>query len=443
MAVTSTSNLSNILMRVYTRDNWFVPFERNETPFLDQMEDFQNDEPLGQSRYFRLWFADAQASGSVAEGADLPAVGQPAVQQGSVTAIQYAAAIGLSELMLEAGRQGGVLDTDIVAAHVRMATRNLFSDINRATIGHGTSRLAVVEATTSAVATFVARLPEHLVQLRIGMQIAFYNTDTGGTLQGSVNSITALTFATRTVTMANSASLTAGWGVYKAISSTITTYGIATNGLTSIVDNGTLATTLYGLTKSTNAKLNATVIGASGGLQAYSEKLVRQGLHRLFHEVGIKDDHELQIWVNSGIIGEHYNFTTPDRVYMQGSSGAEPVNAYGIGYKQAPVFTYKGRAIPFMVDGDIPARSLYIWAKDLGRRHILRKASWIGDDTGVGGSASPILMQQPGASSQNYATAKIAGMMWMGNLTNLFPAANAALLNIADEELAGDAAVIP
>ena len=435
MAATTTSNLSGILARTYTTDNWWVPFERNATVFLDQIEDFaQNDEPLGAARYFRLWFADPQASGSIAEGAQYPDPEQPDVEQGSVNAVEVAATFSITELMLEQAQGNGVLDTDIVHAHVLAATRNLFSDINRWTVaGHTTARLAVVESSTVTSTTFVCRNPEHVVQLRPGMKIGFYDTDTSGSLQGAVETIQSIAFSTRTVTIGNARTLTAGWGVYKAVSSTATTYGNGIQGARGVADNAPLQASIYGLARSSEPRLNGQVFTAGNGTETYSEKLLREMCHRLYHEVGVEDE-SMQFWMNTGVLSEHYNYTTPDRVFNQGVSG--PVPTYDVGEQDKPGFHYRGKKIPFMVDGDIPAREIMLLTVGMFRRHILRRASWVGDDTGVGGSSAPVLLQVPG--TDNYKSAKVAMQSWMGNIVHLFPAATARRTGIADQELAGD-----
>ena len=103
-------------------------------------------------------------------------------------------------------------------------------------------------------------------------------------------------------------------------------------------------------------------------------------------------------------------------------------------------FQHNGRFIPFKIESDLPARELFILTKNLFRRHVLRKANWIGDNIGPDGSPTAVLMQAPASAGQTYSLQKVAGMLWAGNLAHLQPKANTVINEISDEELAGDAA---
>jgi hypothetical protein len=433
---TTTANLPNILTRTYNREDYFAPHERIMTKFLNEVEDFPDGgKPLGVERRFAIRTADSHATGGTPEGGDLPAFAPPQVLQAVVTAIQVSASCSWSELMLMVATGEGTLGEDIIDDHVKMTTRNLMTHLNFLTLGHGTGRLAVVETTTAAVTTFVARNPEGVLQLRKGMTIDFFDTDTGGSKQGATETITAINFETRTVTIGNSRSLTAGWGIYRALSASVSSYGIAPFGLRGITDNGALTATQFGITRSTNPDINATVLTAGGGRQSYSEKLVRKGLNRIFFQTGLDAD---EIWMNEGIVSEHLNHLTGNRVYNVGPGSAD-VPKYRIGHNEMDLgFQHNGKFIPFKVEGDLPANELICISKSLFRRHILRKANWVGDGVGPEGSPGAVLMQSPASTGQSYALAKIAGMLWVGNIAHLQPKANTAEREIFDEELAGD-----
>lgn len=436
MAVTTTSNLANVLVRQYSQDDYFAPFEQNATPFLDRVESFKNETPSGQGLYFRLWLQDSHAAGSTAEGGDLPAVGQPIAQQGSITPIELYSSFGLSERMLSAGSKGGALQAvDVITDQVNMATRNLLFEVNRQTLtGHGSGRLAAIDTTTSSLTTFVCRLPEHVLQLRSGMKIDFYDTDTAGSKQGATETIQSINFETRTVTIGSSRSLTAGWGVYRAISTSVSTYGVCTNGLRGIADNGTLNTTIFGITRTSFPDVNATVLTAGGGTQAYSEKLVRKAINRAFFVGGNSKPDE--IWTNQGIVSEHLNHTTPDRVYMVNGGGSVP--DYKIGTTGAPQYSHNGQTLTFMVDGVLPSREFIVISRDYFRKHILRSTSWLADGAGAEGASGPFGFQSPASSGQNYAASKVYSIGWMGNLGCRMPKGLVRVTEVADEELAGD-----
>jgi hypothetical protein len=264
------------------------------------------------------------------------------------------------------------------------------------------------------------------------MTIGFYDTDTGGSLQGAVETIQSINFEARTFVIGNARTLTAGWGIYKATSTTATEYGIVPMGLRGINDNGTLAATLFTQTRSSNPILNATVLTATA-LQSYSEKLVAKGIDR----VGFANDMDPdEIWTNKGIVREHYAHLSGNRMWTLGPGGEVP--QYPIGARGAPKFVHGDKEIPFKVDRDLPARELHIICRSLYRKHVLRKPSWVGDGVGADGSVSPVLMQAPGTGSNTYALQKVAGMVGFLNFGHLMPIAGCAITNIADEHLGGD-----
>lgn len=430
---TTTANLPNLLTRTYNRERYFAPHERVMTKFLDGVEDFADGgKPLGTERRFAIRTADSHATGGTAESGDLPAFSPPQVLQAAITAIQVSASCSWSELMLLVATGEGTLGEDIIDDHVKMTTRNLMTQLNFLTLGHGTGRLAVVEAGTVGVTTFVARNPEGVLQLRKGQLIDFFDVDTGGAKQGASYTIVAINFETRTVTLSAVATLTAGWGIYRALSTTVSSYGIAPFGLRGICDNGALTATQFGITRSASPDINATVLNAGGGRQSYSEKLLRKGCNRIFYQTGLAPD---AIWMNEGVRSEHLNALTGSRVYNV--SGNE-VPGYRTGNKMELGHEYNGKFIPFTVEGDLPANELYILTTNLFRRHILRKANWVGDGVGPEGSGSAVLMQMPASSGQSYALGKVAGQLWVGNIAHLQPKANTAEKEIFDEELAGD-----
>jgi len=436
MAATSSANLPNLLVNTYTRPDYIVPHERAMAVFYSETDDFPDGgKPIGKGRTWGVRTKDSHAAGGTAEGSDLPAFTQPAILQLTVTAIQIAASVAWTELMLMVGSGEGVITAeDVIDDHVQMTTRNIMSALNRLTLGHGTGRMAVVETTTSSSTTFVCRNPEGILQLRENMTIDFFDTDTGGTKQGATETIVSINPRTRTVTIGNARSLTATWGVYKALSSTVSEYGVAPMGLRGWNDNATLAATVGTQARSSNPQLNAQVFTANGGTQSYSEKLVRTGINSVWFATGAQVE---EIWTNQGIVSQHLNHLTGQRVFTV--SPGENVPRYRIGHDEKDLcFHHNGRDIPFRVDSDLPAREMHLIVKSLYQRHVLRKPNWVGDGIGPDGSVSPVLLQAPGTAANTYALQKVAGMLAALNYGHKMPKAGCAIKEIFDEELAGD-----
>lgn len=434
MGATATTTFAGLLVETFTRDRTFAPFERAFAKFHESTQDWPNEEPLGKGRTFGIRTKDAHASGSVSEASGTtPTLRQPEVVQANVDAVQVVGAVGWTELMLTAGQGLGSLGPDVLTDHIDMVTRNTTQCLNRMSLNHGTARLAAVDGNTSSATTFVVRLPEHLVQLRENMTIDFWDTDTGGSKQGATETISALDFETRTVTIGNARSLTSGWGIYQALTASISTYGVAPFGLRAWASNGDLGSSIAGLTRSVTPGVNANVIAPATGTQLYSEKLVRKGIHRIFFSCGLEPD---EGWCNKGIISEHLNHLVGDRIFML--SPGDNVPRYQIGHNEREIgFQYGGNFIQYKVDGDFPSRELILHKKSMFRRHQLRPLNWIGDDSGVDGVAKAMLLQLP-ASGGGYELSKVAIQLAMVNYGNKMPKSICAFRGVADEEMAGD-----
>lgn len=433
MADITTSSLANILARTYLRQTYLAPHERFMTKFYDAVKDMEDGGDLvGADRRFEIVTGDSHAVAGTAESGDLPTFGAPSSLQAAVSPVTIAGSLAFSDLMLAVGRgEGTVSRMEVIGRYVDMTTRNFYTALNRHTLGHGTGRMAVIQTTTDTLTTFVCRRPECAFQLRKNMTIDFFDTDTSGSKQGATETIASINPETRTVTIGNARTLTAGWGVYKANTSSVSEYGVATNGLRNIVDDGTLSATLFGITRSSNPDVNATVLTASGGLQSYSEALVRKAINRIRTNTGLMPD---MIWTNTGIVGEHLNSLTGSRVFQTTGAG---VPVYQIGHDEEKIgFMHNGTMIPFKIDMDLPAREMRIVTQRLFRRMVARPANWIGDATGPDGSVTPILLQAP--STTTYSLRRIGGLEWIGNLAHLQPKANSAITEVSDYELCGD-----
>jgi hypothetical protein len=434
MAATSTSNFAGLLVETFSRDRVFAPFERSLAKFHSSTMDWESEEPLGKGRTFGIRTKDAHSTGTVSEASGTtPTLRQPEVLQANVDAVQCVAICGWTELMMSAGRGLGSLGPDVISDHIEMTTRNAMQLLNRMSLGHGTARLAVVQDTTSSSTTFVCRNPEHVLQLRVNMDVDWYDTDTGGSKQGNTQTIDEIDFETRTVTIDASRSLTAGWGVYQALTDSVSTYGVAPFGLRAWADNGGLTSTIAGITRSGNPGVNATVLTTASGTQPYSEKLMRKGINRIFFACGLEPD---EAWTNKGIISEHLNHLVGDRQFTL--APGDNVPKYRIGHREDEIgFQTGGAFIPFRCEGDMVDREIIFIRKNMFRRHQLRAINWIGDDSGVDGVARAVLLQLP-SSSGGYELSKVAILLGMTNYGNRMPKSICRISNVSDEELAGD-----
>ena len=429
----TTSTLAGLLTEAFTRDTTFAPHERKFAKFNEMTQEWPSDTPLGKGRTFGIQTKSSHATGAASEASGvLPTPRSPEVIQANVDAVQIAASFSISELMLAVSKGEGSLGPDGVAMLVKGTTEDAVCALNRLSLGHGTGRLAVTENTTTS-ATQVMRNPEGTWQLRENMIVDIYDTDTGGSKQGNTLTINSIDDSTRTVVFSASLTGTAGWGVYQAQTASVSTYGVAPFGLRAWGDNGALTATIAGITRSASPGINANVISASTGTLAYSEKLVRKAINTVKRAGQPLPDAAI---CNDGIISEHLNHLTGDRLYTVGVGESTP--GYKIGFDPAKIgFQYGGAFIPYTPDNDFPAREIVFFKKALFRRHELRKLNWLGDQAGGEGFPQAMLMQLP-ASGGSYELAKIAGLLAMVNYSNKMPKSIVSIRTIADEELAGD-----
>ena len=430
MAQISTTSVADILRISYSTEEYIAPHERFMCRSYDLMMEFERgDDPVGASHKFEIVTRNSHSGASVAEGSDWPTFRVPASVQATVTARQFLTPLAFTDMMLEVAKAGGMIHAiPIVDRYASGAVQDHHAMMNRNVIGHGTGRMAVVQDATVTSTTAIMRNPEGTWQLREGMYVGAYDTDAGaGTLQGAVMRIVAIDDDTRTVTWAAAVTLTAGWGIYRMASDTVGDYALGTNGIRGIVDNGTLTTTIFGLTRADYPGLNAQIVSPStSGSQSYSEALVRQCVNRVRRKNGMEPSHVL---MNQGMVSEHCNFLTPSRMYTVTGKG---VPAYQIGQNEDDLGVMQnGKKIPFIVDTDYPAAEMAFLTLNLFRRHTLKQAEWVGD-YGEGGG-SPKLLRAPG-TGQNFNTSVVGALQGFINVASLMPGANCRATSVADAE---------
>lgn len=433
MGATTTSNFTGLLTESYSRERVLLPFERRDAKFHSMTQEWPNQAPLGKGKTWPIQTKDPHSAGAASESSGVvPTVRQPTILQPNVDAVQVVAATQWSEMMLSAGRGDGSIGPDVMEMQLSATVRNAITCLNSLSLGHGTGRLAKTETTVNSADQIMAN-PEGVKQLRVNMLVDIYNADTSGAKQGNSLTINAINSDTRTVTFSASLNGTAGWGLYRALTSSVTTYGTAPFGLRAWADDGSLTSAIAGLTRSSDTGINANVIKAAAGTYAYSEKLIRKAINRAVDRCGIEPDTAI---CNIGIVSEHINHMVQDRIL---SVVGDSVPSYRAGYDPEKIgIQIGGKFIKYTVDRDYPGREIVFFPKSIFRRHQLRPLNWLADDSGIDGLAKAVLMQVP-ASGGSYALEKVAVLLGMVNYGCLMPAAIVSVQTIADEEVCGDA----
>lgn len=419
----TTSTWAGELLRRYTRERLFEPLERSDTPVWSMFQEADDVSPRGDGLYFRIVLNSAQRVGTPSESGDIPGGGTRTTVQGKVNGVQVASSFEVSKKAIAAGKDDGSFSGDTLHDLIVESTKNLYSHIERLlVVSHGTGRLGVVQTTTDTLTTVVMDLPQGVFNIKAGMYLDFTDTDTG-TVQVAGLIVSDVNFATRTLTFTTNTTLTAGWCAY------ISGYfGTAPNGIRGLIDDNTYLTSPHGLSRVTYPRLNAVVDANAGTPRPYKEKVLRKVIHRLGHEC---ESIPTVLLCNTGVISEHLESTIPDRQYTV--TGKDVPN-YGIGYKGGSLFfQYENNQIPFKISRDVPARELFALNMKTFRKHTLRKVDWL---PGVDGP----LLPTPSGSNSTYKLTDLACIMGDLNISCRRIVGNAAVRDLRDEELAGDAA---
>lgn len=415
-----TTTLSYVMATVYSQEKYIAPHERQKARFWDSAQELKDGgEITGSGFKFVIETKGSHANGSVAESADFPEYTAPAGLVAEVDNVQWASSLAFSEYAIRVIKDRGVIGArNVIADGVRRTMREHGMLMNRLSLGASTARIAVVDATTDTLTTFVARKPEHTRQLREGMQIDF--VDSSGVKQGATETIDTINHETATVTIGSNRTLTAGWGVVQKGTSLL-----GMSGLRGTVDDGTYQATIYGLTKSSDVEVKGQVLDATSGTQTITEALIRKGCSRIEDLVDLTPD---VAWCNQSVVNAHLDQLTGQRLFAVTGAG---VPSYDTGNKAKIGFTYNGKFVPFEVDRDLPVREMFLFPKELWRKHITSPTNWVGDGTKEGGSSAPILLQATAASGTGYSLAKHAGLYGTGNIACLQPKGTLVIRSIA------------
>lgn len=418
------ANFTNSLRRIYSDEFYEVHLNVN-APFYQLLQTLKNVAADGAGFYFPFYLATPQNQGFVADGGNLPATIARTEVQAFIQVAMIVNSFEIGFILEAAGNANAAFNKGEIKRHMWEATVDATKHLNRCmAFGHGTNRLAVVNAGTVGVPTFVGQLPWGVLGIRQNMRLDFFNQDVGGAIQVTANQVTITpNRATFTVTCTNNMTLTAGWGVYNSGD-----YGNGINGIEGVIDDGTFLTNIHNQSRTTNPGLKSTVLANGGNLRPLSEQL----LIRLANEVLQNSGQEIDLLLmNSGQIEQYLNFVLPNRRYNVTGKG---IPAYQTGYQEGDLeFLWGGgKVCQIKRMEDISPRVVYGVTKSMVGRNDVRKLSWY-DDMG------PILRQ--GVGSTGYRASKLATIAYIGNWGTRLPAAHGVIRDLSDPELCGDPSV--
>lgn len=407
------------LLRVYNREKLFEPCERSQTRAWDGIKEATDIRPAGSGLRYKVIGHTGHPEGNPAEGGDWGTDRPVTEAELVVSGAQIDTTIELTSWFQEAGKGEGSYYGDPDGEAIVRATKGILQYADTLIgCGHGTGRLAVVGTSTTGT-SIVLDDPEFAFQLREGMPIDFVDLDTGGTVQDTTE-IDSIDFTTHTIVVADTVSVTAGWGIYKA-----GVYGNPMpNGFRNIVDDGDLAASIDGGSRTTYPFLNATVMDGSGGLQDYAEDLVNE----LLDQVTFKQDLvPTELRCNMGIISEYKRSTNSDR-WWDGNR-----DNFQTGQNEGKFsFLYGSSKIPFSPDRNFPTRTLLALHRPSLRKHTLRKLDWVRAD---GGGILQLGIAEGGGT---YKHGVVGNQMMNMNISSKKYNCHGSLTNIRDRSAARD-----
>lgn len=434
MAASTLALLETSLKRVYSEE-FFEAAYNLAAPFWNMLQnDIKNVENDGEGYYFPFYLQTPQNMGTPAEDANLPVPKQRTEVQGRIRPGQFIGTFEISFLLEAIGTARGSFNKSELKRHMSETMGDVTKHINRIfSATHGTGRIAQLDAATSSVNTFVAKIggagtaePFGAHLLRPNMLISVYDDDTGaGGTEITARKITKIVQSTRTVTFDGAAAtMDADDHVYIHGS-----YGVSTvpNGLMGLADDGSVLVTVHNQSRNTYEELKSYVDSSSSGLRQLSEEAILRACLTVEQLCGQQVD---LLLMNGGMIEKYLAFVRPDRRYPVGPGG-KGVPDYKTGYDEAALeFLWGGKRTKIVKMVDIPPRTIFGLTKAMLRRFTLKRLSW--DEQGGG-----ILKQ--GVDSSGYKTTHQATLVHFDNIGTYMPRALFRMSDYSDALLAGSA----
>ena len=239
--------------------------ENHDLVLYNLADDFKNVKALGEAggvRFLIEVYTGKSGAGGNNGGVEQNATVARVDVQGAVAAVENSEMTEMTDMLDNTGTGAGVWE-DEATRRVRECTENLAKRMQRyMCVSHGTGRVGVVDASTVASTTVVASVnaayPYGLAGIEANEKVDIYDLDSGGAAQYSGVLINSLNYASGLVSTDTTMTLTAGWSVYLQ-----GRYGLGINGLRNLIDDGTYAATIHGLTRSTASWRTSTRAGTA------------------------------------------------------------------------------------------------------------------------------------------------------------------------------------
>lgn len=435
----STADVAGWLKRRYATKSYFEPYQNDLVPMLKDLNECPDEAPEGSGWFVPLYIASSQNWRAGAEGGPSSDVVASTEVQGQVNAQEYKGTVQLSEFLRKAGSAAGHFNGGHLAHQMKMITTDMMKAMQRFIwLGHGTGRMAVVDADEVGTNTAKLRLPISWHGLAVNMRIDFVNLDTGGAVQVSNRRITAIDKQSFGITGAGTvntykgiitysgaaANLTAGWGIYRSGD-----YGAnITNGIRGLIQDGTVSASFLGNTYAANPGLAAQRRHNSGTPRPLSQALMNALSDDIYHAGGEIDT----IRANTGVYDKFGQLSQQEKRYNIVRGGFPK---FIQGWREGDLlYSYDKGTVTVKKDPQVPARTMYFLAlKDTFYRHTLAEMGFLD-----GGGKEGVLHLTPSTGGGGYDASWTAVLYAAFNISCCAPPKNGVLEDIEDTNLAND-----
>lgn len=361
------------------------------------------------------------------DGGTLPAGDGELVKTASVGFFSYARAIQFTGAALDAAGDDAVTYARALAFNIRNGVINAIKMLNIFAFGDGTGILAkvgtgVTLSTNANTTVDFSGLGDGARYIRPGQTIDFLTgTTTPVKATAQVVSIPQVIAFPGTFTASGTISTPINVVVGPATAAGVLNIGdgvVLTGslnsvmlGLKGIIDDGTVASTFQGLTRSTNQQYQSVVVNANS--QALARDHLRRGLSNIQTARGSVKTSSLRIWSHTSQVHAYMDMGwTLKRFMMTGA------NKMDLGFTAV-----EWEGIPWIVDTDAPRDHIFYVDKESMFKVTARALSF---DTRSGS----ILRQIPSASAGQYADKFVAFLIFRGNLGSYAPNASTKVINL-------------
>jgi len=301
--------------------------------------------------------------GARGDGSALMTAGQQAYKEAIVPMRYLYGRIQITGPTIKAARNDAGAFTRAVDSEVKGVTRDLKSAMNRMLAGDGTGRLATC-GTTSASTTVVVGSTS---MLRAGMPIDVLVAADGTTSTGAVGrSVTSITNATSFVISGAAITTDNTFAVYVSGSRNLEVMGL--QGIVSNADIGGGYGSFQNLAVATYPWHKATVLANSGTKRAISDTL----LQTLLDTVAQTGSGEISaLYTTYGVRRAYQALLTATKTFvnkMTLAGGADTISFNGM---------------PFIVDKDLPANSIYGLDESQLKMFKMADFDWMDEDGAI------------------------------------------------------------